>query len=91
MVGFEWDLAKELTNIQKHGVDFHEATRAFLDPELRIYTDAKHSSQEERFFCFGKVNDRILTVRFVYREKRIRILGAGYWRKGKVYYEKKKQ
>ena len=34
------------------------------------------------------VDGRIITVRFVYRERKIRIIGAGYWRKGKEYYEK---
>jgi hypothetical protein len=28
-----------------------------------------------------------LTVRFVIRGDRIRIIGAGYWRKGKLFYE----
>lgn len=28
-----------------------------------------------------------MTVRFTYREGRIRIFGAGYWRKGKSVYE----
>lgn len=31
----------------------------------------------------------ILTVRFIYRENKIRIIGAGYWRKGKKTYEEK--
>lgn len=29
-----------------------------------------------------------LDVRFTYRRKVIRIIGAGYWRKGKAVYEK---
>ncbi|MGB4520668.1 MAG: BrnT family toxin [Candidatus Omnitrophota bacterium] len=44
---------------------------------------------EERFFCIGKVEGKILTVRFIYRGGKIRIFGAGYWRKGERYYEKK--
>jgi uncharacterized protein len=28
-----------------------------------------------------------MTVRFTYRERRIRIIGAGYWRKGKDMYD----
>ncbi len=40
--------------------------------------------------CVGKIEERILTVRFAYREDKIRIFGAGYWRKGKDYYEKEK-
>ena len=30
---------------------------------------------------------KILTVRFTYREHLIRIIGAGYWRRGKKAYE----
>jgi len=37
--------------------------------------------------CFGWVASGVLSVRFTYREGRIRIFGAGYWRKGKRLYE----
>ncbi len=46
--------------------------------------DETHSQSEERFFCFGKVDGGVLTVRFTYRAAVIRIIGAGYWRKGKT-------
>ena len=86
--GFTWDLRKELNNIAKHGVDFITAAKAFKDPGRGIYTDARHSERESRFFCIGKVGGRVLTVRFTYRAGKIRIIGAGYWRKGARYYEK---
>ncbi len=86
---FVWDENKELENIRKHGVDFSTATRVFKDPDIRIYIDAKHSKYEERFFCIGKVDGKVLTVRFTYRFGKIRIIGAGYWRKGVNYYEQK--
>ncbi len=86
---FIWDFEKELANINKHGVDFVTASRVFKDPKRKIYIDSKHSKKEERFFCIGKVKDKILTVRFTYRSGKIRIIGAGYWRKGGQYYEKK--
>jgi hypothetical protein len=86
---FIWDPEKELANIAKHGVGFITAAKAFKDPKRKIYTDAKHSKKEERFFCIGKAEDRILTVRFTYRGDKIRIIGAGFWRKGEQYYEKK--
>lgn len=85
---FSWDYEKELVNVYKHGVDFISAAKAFKDPKRKIYVDSKHSKKEERFFCIGKVNDRILTVRFTYASGKIRIIGAGYWRKGVRYYEK---
>jgi len=85
---FIWDIERELLNIQKHGVDFVTAAKAFKDSKRKIFVDEKHSSREERFFCIGKVEGRILTVRFTYRGDKIRVIGAGYWRKGIIYYEK---
>lgn len=85
---FEWDPAKEADNIRKHKVDFQMAAQVFKDPRRKIITDSKHSLSEERYFCIGKVAGKLLTVRFVYREGNIRIIGAGYWRKGAYYYEK---
>ena len=32
-----------------------------------------------------------MTLRFTYRESVIRIIGAGYWRKGKRIYERENQ
>jgi uncharacterized DUF497 family protein len=85
---FVWDEEKETDNIRKHGVDFTVATRAFKDTNRKVYTDSKHKKHEERFFCIGKVEGKIVTVRFTYRHGKIRIFGAGYWRKGRWYYEK---
>lgn len=84
---FEWDDAKDRLNRSKHGVSFAEAQRAFFDPRRVIAEDLNHSSTEPRYFCFGRVGDGIMTVRFTWREERIRIFGAGYWRKGKKIYE----
>ncbi len=53
-----------------------------------IARDLGHSESEERFYCFGKVQGGVLTVRFTYRGNLIRIIGAGYWRKGKQIYDK---
>jgi len=84
---FEWDLRKEKINVKKHRVDFYIAQYAFMDPNRKIFIDQKHSEDEERFFCIGKVNNKILTVRFTFRNNKVRIIGAGYWRKGINYYE----
>jgi uncharacterized protein len=85
---FEWDENKNDLNEQKHGVSFYLAQLAFLDENRIIVRDNEHSLEEERFFCIGKVDEEIITVRFTYRQKKIRIFGAGYWRKGKKLYEK---
>jgi len=84
---FEWDEKKERENDKKHGVTFYEAQQAFLDANRIIAEDLEHSQDENRYFCFGKVNEEIMTVRFTYRTHKIRIIGAGYWRRGKKIYE----
>lgn len=88
---FEWDDDKDFENVLKHGVPFALAQRAFLDPDRVIVEDRLHSASEERHFCLGKVNGRVMTVRFTHRDGKIRIIGAGFWRKGRLAYEKKNQ
>jgi len=85
---FIWDRRKENINIDKHNIDFVTASYAFLDPNRIIAVDEKHSEAEKRYFCIGRVRARIVTVRFIQRGNRIRIFGAGYWRKGADLYEK---
>ncbi|MBW1847865.1 MAG: BrnT family toxin [Deltaproteobacteria bacterium] len=88
---FEWDQIKDNENQIKHGVSFSFAQLAFTDPKRIILEDLSHSSTEKRFYCLGKIDDGILTVRFTYRHNKIRLIGAGYWRKGKKIYEKENQ
>jgi hypothetical protein len=40
---------------------------------------------------FERAGEGILTVRFTYRREVIRIIGAGYWRKGREIYERENQ
>ena len=87
--GFEWDEAKNLENRIKHGISFEEAVRAFRDPKRVIIKDRRHSLAEKRYHCIGFIEPGIVTVRFTYRAKGVRILGAGYWRKGRKTYEEK--
>ena len=86
-VRFEWDEKKNRENQHKHGVPFSLAQYAFADPDRVIAEDVRHSQTEQRYYCFGKIVNRIMTVRFTYRKNRIRIIGAGYWRKGREIYE----
>jgi uncharacterized DUF497 family protein len=54
----------------------------------RIAVDAARSEREPRLFCLGMVDGRVLTVRFTWRDNRIRIIGAGHWHKGRQAYER---
>ena len=88
---FDWDPDKDAENQRKHGVSFSRAQYAFWDPQRVIAKDEAHSQTEERFYCFGEVDGGVLTVRFTYRASIIRIIGAGYWRKGKAIYERENE
>ena len=88
---FEWDEIKNRENQVKHGISFEQTQYAFADPKRVIAEDLDHSETEKRYYCFGQVDEGILTIRFTYRGKAIRIFGAAYWRKGKRMYEKEKQ
>ena len=88
---FELDPDKDRENQRKHGVAFARAQVAFADPGRVIAEDLSHGSREKRYYCFGRVEGGVLTVRFTYREDVIRIFGAGYWRRGKAIYERENQ
>ena len=85
---FDWDPEKDSENIAKHGVSFLEAQLAFADEHSVVIEDLVHSVDEQRYYCIGRVDKGILTVRFTMRAGFIRIIGAGFWRKGKAIYER---
>jgi uncharacterized protein len=87
-IRFEWDPARDVENLAKHGVSFTEAQLAFGDERCVIKEDLDHSEDEPRYFCLGHVEGGVLTVRFTRRADVIRIIGAGFWRKGKGIYER---
>ena len=72
----------------------HDQTRLSakrFDPKRVIAENLAHGSSEQCYYCFGQVGAGVLTVRFTYRKDVMRILGAGYWRKGKRIYERENQ
>lgn len=89
-MNFEWNDSKNAENITKHNLSFYKAQDVFFDKNRIVLLDTKHSSNEKRYFCIGKTTDgSIATVRFTIRDSHIRIIGAGYWRKGNKIYEKR--
>ncbi|MBC7910009.1 MAG: BrnT family toxin [Pyrinomonadaceae bacterium] len=74
---FEWDDEKAISNLEKHGVSFGEATEVFYDPNALEGYDAEHSANEDRFFIIGLSSRRLLYV--VYAERKddmVRIISA---------------
>jgi uncharacterized DUF497 family protein len=69
MSDFEWDTAKDSVNRAKYGVGFELAQHAFLDPLRMIAEDLDHGGGERRYFCFGRVEGAVMTVRFTWNEE----------------------
>lgn len=88
---FEWDEDKNQRNVEKHEMSFVEATAVFSDADRVFKRDRKHSTDEERWFCLGLVGERVALVRFTLRGQTVRIIGAGYWKKGEKLYEDEKK
>jgi len=67
---FEWDIQKAITNYEKHGISFEEATTAFSDPNGLDGEDIAHSQHEGRRQRLAQsVTDRILLVIYTTRRR----------------------
>ena len=67
---FEWDTTKESINIQKHGVNFEEASYVFSDIYALSRYDDEHSDKEDRWVLLGKsLNKTLLLVVHTFRDK----------------------
>lgn len=76
-ITFEWDAAKALENLAKHGVSFEEATTVFGDPLSLTVADEVHSEGEERFVTMGQSSTgKLLVVVHAERGDAIRLIGA---------------
>ena len=65
-------------NQNKHNLSFEVAQYAFADPTRIIAEDLSHSDKKKRYYCFGKINEGVIMVRFTYRKNTIRIYGDWY-------------
>jgi uncharacterized DUF497 family protein len=74
---FEWDEAKAMANVRKHGVSFEEAITIFGDPNTITIFNAEHSDEEDRFIDIGlSASGRTLVVIYTERGTRIRIISC---------------
>ena len=73
---FEWDTAKNQTNIRKHGVSFETAQRIFEGSVLTWFDDRKDYG-EDRYISVGKVESAaLIVVAHTGRDDRIRLISA---------------
>jgi uncharacterized protein len=59
---FDWDPAKAVTNLAKHGITFRSAMTVFLDPLARSRLDEDNSDEETRWVTLGETSDGLLLV-----------------------------
>lgn len=75
--GFQWDKGNVDKSYQKHGITPNEAEEVFLDENILLLEDMKHSSEEQRLEAIGKIiKGSILFLAFTVRENKIRIISA---------------
>ena len=74
-VNFEWDEAKRLTNISKHGLDFEGIEEVFEGRTVTTFDD-RYDYGENRFFTLGLFKDRIVAIAHTETENLIRLISV---------------
>lgn len=65
---FEWDEAKNQSNIHKHGLDFADAREIFTMPML-IAPDDREDYGEDRWIAIGLLRSNVVVVVYVQRDQ----------------------
>jgi uncharacterized DUF497 family protein len=74
-MGFEWDEAKRLANLDKHGINFIDVPEVF-EGDIVTVEDDRYSYGEQRFVTFGLLQGRVVAVVHTDRGESIRIISA---------------
>lgn len=87
---FEWDKGNIDKSYEKHEIAPNESEEVFLDENLKVLRDVKHSRKEERFIALGRTfENKLLFAVFTIRKDKIRVVSARPAnRKEKKHYEK---
>ncbi len=72
---FEWDEAKRLVNIRKHGIDFIDVPDVFNEDTVTV-EDNRYDYGEQRFVTFGLLQGRVVAVVHTKRGDSTRIISA---------------
>lgn len=77
---FEWDEAKRLKNIERHGIDFLDADILFGNPHL--VAPGKTVDGEQRWLATGMIDEVYVTAFFSRRDRVIRVISMRSARNG---------
>ena len=89
-IKFDWDKGNIDKSYQKHDISPNETEEIFLDDNLKILRDIKHSQKEGRLIALGKTfTNKKLFVVFTVRGEKVRIISARPMnKKERRHYEK---
>ncbi len=68
---FEWDEKKRIATIEKHAIDFRDASAIFLGLHVTI---AAHSFFEQREIAVGLLEEKLVAVIYTKRGERFRLI-----------------
>jgi uncharacterized DUF497 family protein len=85
---YEWDEAKRLSNLRKHGIDFTDVPAVF-NGDIVTVEDDRADYGEQRFVTLGLLQGRVIVVVHVELEHSTRIISARKATKyeRKIYFE----
>ncbi len=89
---FIWDKGNKDKNVSLHNVTNKESEELFEDDNKVLFSDIKHSSEEEeRYVVIGKTKTgRLLYQVFTIRDGKVRVISSRDANRREVpYYEKK--
>jgi uncharacterized DUF497 family protein len=72
---FEWDEAKRLANLRKHGIDFIDIPVVF-EGDIVTVEDDRFNYGEQRFVTLGWLQGRVVAIVHTEREESTRIISA---------------
>jgi uncharacterized DUF497 family protein len=79
---FEWDEAKRMSTLEKHGIDFVDAAKIFCGPFVRARSK---QSSEERWIAIGLLEGIEIAVIYTIRRNVCRLITA---RRARTYERK---
>lgn len=71
---FEFDSTKSMSNLVKHGINFHDAKQLWRDPKVLILR--ARGVVEPRWIAIARIETKHWSAIFTYRGERIRIISA---------------
>jgi uncharacterized DUF497 family protein len=79
---FEYDPAKSRSNQEKHGIDFEQAQKLWLD--INLLEIPARTEDEPRFLVIGRIDGKHWSGIITYRSDNIRIISVRRSRKEEV-------